>query len=142
MQFCIKPRQIFIVFLPFILTCTYLLDACSNKQSQQAPPPPEVGTITVKEQEVVLTTELPGRTAAYRIAEVRPQVSGIIQKRVFDEGSDVKAGAVLYQIDPAPFKAAYDSAVASLARAEANLPAIRLRAERYRELLASGAVSQ
>jgi len=142
MQFHIKSRQIFIVFLLFILTYAFQLAACSNKQAHQAPPPPEVGTITVREQEVVLTTELPGRTSAYRIAEVRPQVSGIIQKRLFDEGSDIKAGAVLYQIDPALFLAAYDSAIASLARADANLPAIRWRAERYRELLASGAVSQ
>jgi membrane fusion protein (multidrug efflux system) len=98
--------------------------------------------MTVKEQEVVLTVELPGRTTAYRIAEVRPQVSGLVQKRLFEEGSDVVAGAVLYQIDPAPFQAAFDSAQASLARSLANLPAIRARAERYRELLASGAVSR
>ena len=142
MQSRMKSDRTMTLFFLFIFMSAFLFDACSRQKPQQAPPPPEVGTITVKEQEVVLTTELPGRTAAYRIAEVRPQVSGIIQKRVFDEGSDVKAGAVLYQIDPAPFKAAYDSAVASLARAEANLPAIRLRAERYRELLASGAVSQ
>lgn len=130
------------VLSPVILACLFLLGACNDKQAQQAPPPPEVGTITVKEQEVVLTTELPGRMTPYRVAEVRPQVTGIVLKRLFEEGSDVRAGSVLYQIDPAPFKASYDSAVASLARAEANLPAIRLRAERYRELLASGAVSQ
>lgn len=142
MKSCTRPGQITTVLSLVILACLFLLGACNNKQAQQAPPPPEVGTITVKEQEVVLTTELPGRTAPYRVAEVRPQVTGIVLKRLFEEGSDVRAGSVLYQIDPAPFKAAYDSAVASLARAEANLPAIRLRAERYRELLASGAVSQ
>jgi membrane fusion protein (multidrug efflux system) len=128
-------------FFLLVLACAFLMDACGNKQAQQAPPPPEVGTITVKEQEVVMTTELPGRTSAYMIAEVRPQVSGIIQRRLFNEGSDVKAGEVLYQIDPAPFQAAYDSAEASLARSQANLPAIRLRAQRYRELLTSGAIS-
>jgi len=98
--------------------------------------------VTVKAQEVVLTSELPGRTSAYLVAEVRPQVSGLILKRMFNEGSVVKAGAVLYQIDSAPFQAAYDSAGASLARAEANVPAIRSRAQRYRELLVTKAVSQ
>ncbi|MBW1789630.1 MAG: efflux RND transporter periplasmic adaptor subunit [Deltaproteobacteria bacterium] len=112
---------------------------------QQAPPPPpipEVATVTVHPQGVVLTTELPGRTAPFRIAEIRPQVSGLIQKRLFTEGSDIKAGQGLYQIDPAPFQAALDNAMAALGRAEANLPAIRLRAERYREVLTDKAVSQ
>ena len=142
MKSCTRRGRIATVLTLFIPACLFLLGACNDKQAEQAPPPPEVGTITIKEQEVVLTTELPGRTAPYRVAEVRPQVTGIVLKRQFEEGSDIRAGSVLYQIDPAPFKASYDSAVASLARAEANLPAIRLRAERYRELLASGAVSQ
>lgn len=142
MQYRMKPDRTMTLFLLFIFMSAFLFNACSRQQPQQAPPPPEVGTITVKEQEAVLTTELPGRTSAYRIAEVRPQVSGIVQKRLFDEGSDVRAGAVLYQIDPAPFLAAFDSAGASLARAEANIPAIRSRAERYRALLAEQAVSQ
>ncbi|MEN6475324.1 MAG: efflux RND transporter periplasmic adaptor subunit [Syntrophaceae bacterium] len=98
--------------------------------------------MTVKAQPVILTTELPGRTSACLVAEVRPQVSGIIKKRLFAEGSHVKAGELLYQIDAAPFQAAYDSASASLNRAEATLPAIRSRVERYRESLASKAVSQ
>ena len=85
---------------------------------------------------------MPGRTSAYLIAEIRPQVNGIIKKRMFREGSDVKAGDLLYQIDPAPFQVAYDSAKASLGKAQANLPSIRLRAERYKELLADKAVSQ
>jgi len=93
-------------------------------------------------EQVVLTSELPGRTAPYLIAEIRPQVSGLILKRLFEEGSEVKAGQVLYQIDPAPFQAAYESAVAAVNRAEANLPAIRARAERFKELLADKAVSQ
>jgi membrane fusion protein (multidrug efflux system) len=86
--------------------------------SQQAAPPPavtEVAIVTVKPERVVLTTDLPGRTSAYFVAEIRPQVNGIIQKRLFDEGSNVKAGQVLYQIDPAPFQAAYDNAAANLA---------------------------
>jgi len=91
---------------------------------------------------LVLTTELPGRTTACRIAEIRPQVNGIVQKRLFEEGSDVRAGQVLYEIDPAQYQAAYDNAKAALGKAEANLPSIRLRVERYRELLPDKAVSQ
>jgi membrane fusion protein (multidrug efflux system) len=104
--------------------------------------PPEVGAVTLQPQRVALTTELPGRTSAYLIAEVRPQVSGIIQKRLFSEGSDIKAGEVLYQIDPASYQAAYNSAKAALDRAEANLIPARLKAERYKELIKINAVSQ
>jgi len=120
-----------------------LLIGCDRPKAQ-APPPsiPEVATVTVQPQQIVLTTELPGRTSAYRIAEIRPQVNGLIQKRLFTEGSDVKAGQVLYQIDPASFQAAYDNAKAALGRAEANVPPIRLRVERYKELLPDKAVSQ
>jgi len=101
-----------------------------------------VGVVTLSPQRVALTTELPGRTSAYLVAEVRPQVSGIIQERRFEEGQDVKAGDVLYQIDPAPYKAAYDRAVAALAMAEAELPAIRSRVERYKSALATRAISE
>ncbi|MEN6446304.1 MAG: efflux RND transporter periplasmic adaptor subunit [Syntrophaceae bacterium] len=137
-----KPVRTAATSLLLILATAFLLSACNRQKPQQMPPTPEVGTVTVREQEVVLTTELPGRTSPYLIAEVRPQVSGIIQKRLFEEGSMVRKGAVLYQIDPAPFQAAYDSAGASLARAQANIPAIRSRAERYRDLLVDKAVSQ
>jgi membrane fusion protein (multidrug efflux system) len=110
----------------------------------QAPPAPvaEVATVTVTQQRVELTTELPGRTSPYRIAEIRPQVNGLIQKRLFTEGSDVQAEQVLYQIDPAPFQAALDNAKAALGRAEANLPALQLKADRYKEALADQAVAQ
>lgn len=121
---------------------TVILTACSR---DTAPPPtatPEVATVTVTKQSVTLTTELPGRTAPYRIAEIRPQVNGLIQKRRFTEGSDVQEGQALYQIDPAPFQAALDNAKAALGRAEANLPAIRSRVDRYRQALAEKAVSQ
>src|SRR5690606_20484682 len=91
---------------------------------------------------VELTTELPGRTSAYQVADIRPQVNGIIQKRLFQEGAEVKAGQQLYQIDPAPFRVKYDSAKASLGKAKANLPSIQLRVERYRELLEDNAVSR
>ena len=93
-------------------------------------------------QRVALTTELSGRTSAQMVAEVRPQVSGIIQKRVFVEGSDVKAGQVLYQIDPASFQAAYASAKAVQGKAEATLGSVRLKAERYQDLVKIKAVSQ
>jgi len=107
-----------IVFLPY---------GCQKPQT--GPPPiPEVAVITVETQRVTLTTELPGRTAPYLVSEVRPQVSGLIQKRLFTEGSDVEAGEVLYQIDPAPFQAAYNSAAA-------NLEAARKAAERARAAL-------
>jgi len=86
-----------------------------STQSQPAPPVPEVATVTVRPQKVLLTAELPGRTAAFRVAEIRPQVSGLIRKRLFTEGADVKAGQVLYQIDQAPFQAALHNATASLA---------------------------
>ncbi|MEJ2718496.1 MAG: efflux RND transporter periplasmic adaptor subunit [Deltaproteobacteria bacterium] len=119
-----------------------LLSGCENRQHAAPRPDPEVAVVTVRPEQLMLTTELPGRTSAYLIAEIRPQVNGIIQKRLFTEGSDVKAGQVLYQIDPAPFQAALDSARASLAKSEANLPAIRRKAERFKGLLAQQAVSQ
>jgi membrane fusion protein (multidrug efflux system) len=103
---------------------------------------PEVATITVAPQPILLTTELPGRTSPYRIAEIRPQVNGLIQKRLFTEGSDVQAGQELYQIDPAPFQAALDNAQAALTRAEASLPAVQSRFNRFEQALADKAVSQ
>jgi len=103
---------------------------------------PEVAVVTIVPQEVLLTTELPGRTAPFVIAEIRPQVSGLLLKRRFTEGSDVKCGEVLYLIDPAPFQAALDNAKAALNRSAANLPAVRARADRYQRALADRAVSQ
>jgi membrane fusion protein (multidrug efflux system) len=115
---------------------------CGRRQAPPPSGPVEVNTVTVHSERVVLTTELPGRTAAYLIAEVRPQVSGIILKRAFEEGSSVKAGSLLYQIDPAPYEAAYEQAKAALAVAEANLPATRARAERLKGLVEIHAVGQ
>jgi membrane fusion protein (multidrug efflux system) len=115
---------------------------CGGKK--QAPPQavPEVAVVTVAPRQIELTTELPGRTTAFRVAEIRPQVNGIVRKRLFREGASVAAGQPLYQIDPATFQAAYENAKAALGRAEANLPAVRSRAERYKELLDSRAVSR
>jgi membrane fusion protein (multidrug efflux system) len=126
-----------------LLGLMILLGGCEGHERQPAPAPlPEVSTVTIKPQPLELTTELPGRTSAYLVAEIRPQVNGIIKKRLFKEGSDVQAGQVLYQIDPAPFQVALDSARASLVKAQANLPSIRLKAERHKELLADHAVSR
>jgi membrane fusion protein (multidrug efflux system) len=120
-----------------------LLAACGGN----APPPaagaaPEVGVITLAPRTVELTTELPGRTSAFRIAEVRPQVEGIIKKRLFTEGSQVAAGQPLYEIDDATYRAAVLRAEAALASAEAQLNAARLLTERYGPLHERGVVSK
>jgi len=128
-----------------LLVAGLFLAGCGKQQAQaKLPPagPPEVGIVVVKTERVALTSDLPGRTVPSFIAEVRPQVGGIIQKRLFTEGSDVKAGQVLYQIDPATYQAAYASAKAAMARTEATLGMVRLRAERYKDLVKIKAVSQ
>ena len=127
-----------------ILAGYLIMSGCGKQGATVGQPnkPPEVGVIVVQPQRVALTTELSGRTSAHLIAEVRPQVGGIIQKRLFIEGTDVKAGDVLYQIDPSSYQAAYNSAKAALSRAEANLIPVRLKAGRYQELVKINAVSQ
>lgn len=127
-----------------MLALSLLLGGCDKNKATTPPPagPPEVAVITVQPQLVTLTTELSGRTAPWQVAEVRPQVAGIIQKRLFTEGAEVKAGQVLFQIDPASYQATLASARAMLARAEANLLPAQLRAGRYQELLESRAISQ
>jgi len=144
MWFCSNPyaKIRWTMALTALLSC--LLPAgCEDGHGQQTvqAPLPEVATVTIEAKQVELTNELPGHTAAHLVAEIRPQVNGIIQKRLFKEGSDVNDGELLYQIDPAPFQVAFDSAKASLGKAQANLPAIRSKAERYKELLVDKAVS-
>jgi membrane fusion protein (multidrug efflux system) len=114
--------------------------ACKSKPAPAAVP--EVAVVTLQTERLALTTELPGRTTAYLVAEIRPQVNGILQKRLFTEGADVRAGSVLYQIDPAPYQAAFDQAKAALAVAESHLPSARSRAERFKNLVAVHAVGQ
>jgi membrane fusion protein, multidrug efflux system len=104
--------------------------------------PPEVGVVTIEPQAVTLRTELPGRTSPYAISDVRPQISGIVKARLFVEGADVRAGQVLYQIDPAPYQAAYDQAKAQLASAQANLVTTKVKAERFADLVKIKGVSQ
>ncbi|MGB9981455.1 MULTISPECIES: efflux RND transporter periplasmic adaptor subunit [unclassified Herbaspirillum] len=119
------------------------LAACSRSgEAPKAAAQAEVGYVVVKAQRQTVTTELPGRTSAYLAADIRPQVGGIIQKRLFKEGAKVKAGQPLYQIDPASYQAAYDSAKASLLKAEATLASSRLKAQRYAELNKIDAVSK
>lgn len=119
------------------------LAACGGEpqQPQQAAPPP-VGYITVREQAVTLTTELPGRTSAYETSEVRPQVNGLIQARLFEEGDNVRAGQPLYRIDSAPYAAQVASARAALARSRAAIASSQALARRYGELVKINAISR
>ncbi|HWM81991.1 MAG TPA: efflux RND transporter periplasmic adaptor subunit [Pseudolabrys sp.] len=103
---------------------------------------PQVSVVTLHPQSVSITAELPGRISASLEAEVRPQVAGIIQKRLFEEGSEVAEGTALYQIDPAPYQATYDSAVAALRKAEASVPSAQAKVERYQTLIKQNAVSK
>ena len=124
-----------------VMAAAALLVAC-GKDAAGPPPPPEVGVITLAPRAIAITDQLPGRTTAYRVAEVRPQVTGIVQKRMFVEGSEVKAGEQLFQIDPGSYRAALSSAQAALKRAEAQAVSAKLLQERYAPLMAANAVSQ
>jgi membrane fusion protein (multidrug efflux system) len=117
------------------------LTGCGSGNQKFAPPPQAVGVVNIHTQKVMLTSELPGRTVPYAISDVRPQVSGIILKRLFVEGSEVKAGQVLYEIDPKPYQAAYDNAKAALASAVANAVTKVAEAKRYASLLKVNAIS-
>ena len=137
----------FIVLAILVLGCFLFIfrgpeqELQASAQVQQAPPI-AVTVVTIKPAEVVFTKDLPGRTSAYQVAEIRPQVTGIILKRMFKEGSDVDKGRQLYQIDPATYQAIYDSAMASLIQAEADLKAVEPKVKRYAELVKFGGVSQ
>lgn len=132
------------VSFPFIVFFSLALAACGGDgdQKQQAGAPPEAGFITVEAQNFTLINELPGRTSPYQIAEVRPQVTGIIEKRLFEGGELVKAGQPLYKIDDSLYRASVASAQAQVASAEATLKSTRLRAGRFDKLLKMKAVSQ
>ncbi len=131
---------------PWALGLALALSACGGEQkagpSAGGPPPPEVAVLTVRAQVAPLTTELPGRVEASRVAQVRARVTGIVQKRLFREGSDVKEGQPLFVIDPAPYQAALESARASLAKARANEVQATALATRYKPLREANAISQ
>ena len=130
----------------FVLGAGIALYQLSNVRAQPSAavetPAPEVGVVTLKAESATLLTELPGRIAAVESSEVRPQVSGVVRRRLFEEGSEVRAGQVLYEIEDAPYLAALGTAQGALARAEAAINATRLQAERYAKLVSNGAVSQ
>ncbi|MEJ6007590.1 efflux RND transporter periplasmic adaptor subunit [Paucibacter sp. AS339] len=134
---------------PLVIAIAASLTACGGGQPAAAqgpgggmPPPPQVGVVQAQSQAVALQTELPGRVEAQRTAQVRARVNGVVLKRLFTEGSEVKAGQALFQIDPAPYQAALDSAQASLAKAQANLVQAAAQAERNKPLFEGKAISQ
>ena len=123
-------------------TAAILLAACGPKQSAPPQQTPEVGVVTVQPTTVPVVTELPGRTSAFLVAQVRARVDGIVLRREFTEGGQVKAGQRLYKIDPAPYIAALNNAKASLAKAQANLASTTAQASRFKVLVAANAVSK
>ncbi|MGY1424570.1 efflux RND transporter periplasmic adaptor subunit [Lysobacter sp. A289] len=133
-----SPRRL--VLLPLALTVA--LAACGGDEASQQPPPAAVTVVTMKPETATLTRELPGRINAFQIAEVRPQVSGIVDKRLFTEGGLVKAGQALYQLDNASYEANANSARAQLARAQATLVSAKLTAARSGELVKIDAISR
>lgn len=138
-----KNRGLTPLAVVLMLSGSLALTGCDDKQDQQGGQQmPEVGVVTLKTEPLQITNELPGRTVAYRIAEVRPQVSGIILKRNFVEGSDIEAGVSLYQIDPATYQATYDSAKGDLAKAQAAANIAELTVKRYQKLLGTQYISK
>lgn len=138
-----KNRGLTPLAIVLMLSGGLALTGCDDKQEQQqAPQAPEVGVVTLKSEPLQITTDLPGRTSAYRVAEVRPQVSGIILKRNFTEGSDIEAGVSLYQIDPATYQATYESAKGDLARAQAAANIAQVTLKRYQRLIGTKYISQ
>lgn len=139
-----KNRGVMPLAAILVLSGSLVLIGCNDKDAAQAhaQQAPEVGIVTLKAAPLNITTELPGRTSAFRVAEVRPQVSGIILKRNYVEGSDVTTGTSLYQIDPATYQAAYDSAKGDLAKAQAAAEIARLTVNRYKPLLGTNYISK
>ncbi|MDY0132175.1 MAG: efflux RND transporter periplasmic adaptor subunit [Desulforegulaceae bacterium] len=134
-------------FSVILISAALVITGCSKPEDQQGQPQgygqiPKVTYVTIKPQSVELTTELPARTSAYLVSEIKPQVNGIIQKRFFEEGADVEEGQILYKIDDAPFKAALKAAKATLDKAKASLPPIKSMEARYKRLLSGKAISQ
>ena len=144
-------RPALFALLPLAAALAALLAACGAKDAGPAagaggapsgPPPATVGVVTVANEAVALQTELPGRVSALRVAQVRARVNGVVQKRLFREGSEVRVGQQLFQIDSAVYRAALDSAQASTAKAQANLAQAAAQVERYKPLVEANAVSK
>lgn len=142
-------RKMIVLLFVFALLISCVVFSISGEQGghasntpSKAPAEPEVGVVALAPQKVTVSTVLPGRISAYLVAEVRPQVGGILQKRLFDEGGDVKAGEVLYHIDPARYQAAYDNAKAALAKAEASALPAKLKAARTEKLIHEQVIAQ
>lgn len=118
------------------------LGACGKKETPPPPPPPEVGVVSLTTGSATLATELPGRIAAFETSEVRPQVNGLIQSRLFREGEEVRQGQPLYQIDPSPYRAQVASAQAALTRAQAAIASSQALSRRYGELVKINAIAR
>lgn len=136
------PLRPILPLTAYVAALSVLLGACGASPEKKAPPTPTVGVVIARTEPVELTTDLSGRTEASQVAEVRPQVAGIVVERLFQEGSFVQAGQSLYQIDSRLYAASQNEARAALASAQASVEASRLKAERYRVLAAEGGVSQ
>lgn len=135
-------RSITVSVTVAVVLAALVLAACQKKEPPKTASPVEVGVVSVQRKSVTVTSELPGRTSAYLTAQVRARVDGIVQKRAFQEGADVKAGQLLFRIDPAPYQAALANAQASLMKAQANLTSTRAQAERYKVLVEGNAISK
>ncbi|WP_025591247.1 efflux RND transporter periplasmic adaptor subunit [Agrobacterium tumefaciens] len=141
----IRRPGVILLQMVFLVGCGFVLHGRNAEVAAQQPAAaqdPEVSVQELEQTTVALTRELPGRTSAHLVSEVRPRVTGTIQRRVFEEGSQVEAGDILYELDPTPFEAAYRNAQAALQRAESAVPSARARFERYERLSANNAVSQ
>jgi membrane fusion protein (multidrug efflux system) len=142
----LSPGARALYLIPLVIAVAAALTACGGGDAKPAgggaPPPPQVGVVVAQQQAVALQTELPGRVEALRTAQVRARVNGVVLKRLFTEGAEVSAGQVLFQIDPAPYQAALDSAQANLAKAQANLSQAVALAERNKPLYEGRAISQ
>lgn len=140
MTFCFRSPLLLTLFAALLMAgCEQKAD---NQDSPQSRPPASVNVMTLASQSITLTSSLPARTVAYRKADVRPQVSGIIEQRLFEEGSQIEAGQQLYQIDPAIYEAELANAKAELNRAEAALKTAKARENRYQNLLDDNAISR
>jgi membrane fusion protein (multidrug efflux system) len=138
----VTDRVWFVILAALVLSNGLALQGCGAKKAPPPAAPPAVGVVTIQPQSVRLESDLPGRTSPFQVSDVRPQVNGVIQARLFQEGANVRAGQLLYRIDPAPYRATYDQALAQLSNARASLVTAKLKAERYADMVRINAVSR